>query len=245
MNLILIGSFLIGLTSNIHCLGMCGPIASSLPLNRKNNWSILSGLFEYNFGRILVYSILGVIIGAIGFTVSTFNLLQTLSILSGVFLIIYAWNKRYHFIQIKNPMQSRWTKTLQKMLGKTFRTKSSFKLVLLGGINGLLPCGMVFIALMNASITGDIWFSAIAMFVFGLGTTPAMFGVAFFMHKINWKASKKLTVLVPYLLTIIGLMIILRGLNLGIPYLSPQVKTIQQNSTNSNTPSTIDFIDCH
>lgn len=244
MNLVLIGSFIIGLSSNLHCLGMCGPIASSLPLNRKNNFTILEGLFEYTFGRLFTYAILGAIIGSIGFSLSTFNFLQVLSILSGIFLIFYAWNKKFRLIQLNTPFQQKWTSILQKFLGKTIRSTSPFKLIFLGGINGLLPCGMVFIALMNASITGDIWFSAIAMFVFGIGTLPAMFGVAFFMHKINWKASRKFSKLVPYLLTLVGLMIILRGMNLGIPYISPKIKTIQQENSNSEHP-TIDSIDCH
>lgn len=243
MDILLVSAFFIGLTSNLHCLGMCGPISTIIPVNRKNNWTILAGLSEYNLGRILTYSILGATSGIIGFTIQTYQTLQILSIGAGIILIIYAWNKRYNFIRVNNPTQKMTSRIVQKYMGLILNSKSNFKLFLFGMVNGILPCGMVYIALINATIIGDPWFSAIAMFVFGIGTLPVMLIANFFIKKMNWKSNPKWNKIIPYLISVLGLLIILRGLNLGIPYLSPKIdKTTVINESNKIK---VDTIDCH
>ncbi len=244
--------FILGLGSNFHCIGMCGPIALAVPVNRKNNFTILSGALQYNIGRIITYAILGLIVGSIGLTISTLGVLQWLSILTGIGIILYAWKQYFgKLLPSKITTQFSIQPILTKSLGKVIRSKNPFRLFFLGFLNGLLPCGMVFIALTNALLTGDVIPSAIAMIAFGIGTLPAMIGVIFMMNKITQQARQKMTKIVPYLLTIVGLLIILRGLNLGIPYISPSVKMVEKklepneaNTDETCTKETTVEMDC-
>ena len=244
MGVLLITGLILGLTSNFHCIGMCGPIAMAIPVNRSSNLSILFGALQYNLGRILTYAVLGAIVGSIGLTIQTFGILQWLSIVSGVVLILFAWRK-----YLKQSFSGRFPSLgiqtkLNKGLGTIIRSKSPFKLLFLGGLNGLLPCGMVFTALLNAILTGDLLFSSLAMIAFGIGTLPAMIAVTFMTNKITNSARQKMSRMVPYLLTIVGLLIVLRGLNLGIPYISPsvQISTNEQIETSSNE---VEMSCCH
>ncbi len=251
IEIIIIG-FLIGLGSNFHCIGMCGPIALAVPVNRKNNLTILSGAFQYNIGRVITYSILGLIVGIIGLTINTLGILQWLSIISGIVLILFAWKK--YFYKLLPILNSNFSiqPFLNKGLGKVIRSKNPFRLFFLGFLNGLLPCGMVFIALTNAILTGDVIPSAIAMIAFGIGTLPAMIAIVFMANKITQQARQKMNKIVPYLLTVVGLLIILRGLNLGIPYISPNIKMIEKKidakngeASEQKTERTIQMDCCH
>lgn len=249
MGTYILAGFIIGLTSNFHCIGMCGPIAMAIPVNRKSNLTILSDALQYNFGRIITYSLLGLLVGFIGLSIKTFGVLQWLSILAGIGLILFAWQKYLHALFPFKIPSFKIQATLNKGLGKIIRSHSPFKLLLLGGLNGLLPCGMVFVALSNAILTGDILYSSLAMLAFGVGTLPAMMAVVFMMNKISTSTRKKMSRAVPYLLTVVGLLIILRGLNLGIPFISPNVKMvekkIEQKDGSCVNESTVEMDCCH
>lgn len=232
METILIAGFVLGLTSNLHCIGMCGPIAMAIPVNRKSNLSILSGILQYNSGRILTYSILGAIVGSIGVTVETFGILQWISIAAGVFMILFAWRKWLSArLDAKLPVLG-IQGFVSKGLGKVIASRSPFKLTLLGSLNGMLPCGMVYVALMNALLGGNPLSSAYAMIAFGVGTLPAMIAVGFAANRISTSLRQKLNKAVPYMLTIVGVLIVLRGMNLDIPYISPKV-SVNKNETRS------------
>lgn len=246
MTTFIVTGLILGFTSNFHCIGMCGPIALAVPVNRKNNLTILSGAIQYNFGRVISYSILGLIVGLIGISFHAFGVLQWLSIISGIFLILFAWRK-YLKSLVNNHLPSLPIQSyLNKGLGKVIRSKNPLKLFLLGGLNGFLPCGMVYAALLNALLTGDILGSVLAMISFGIGTLPAMIGVIFMANKITPQLRTKFNTIVPYLITIVGLLIIFRGLNLGIPYISPQMKIKQNTEENiDNTSDSIEMQCCH
>lgn len=230
----LITGFILGLTSNFHCIGMCGPIALAVPVNRKNNSTILFGAFQYNTGRIISYAILGGLVGIIGLSIHTFGVLQWLSILSGLFLIIYAWRKYLNKIFSQHLPTLPIQKHLNEALGKVIKSKNPMKLSMLGMLNGFLPCGMVYAALLNALLTGEILGSALAMVFFGIGTLPAMVGVIYMANKITPQMRSKFNKVVPYFITMVGLLIVLRGLNLGIPYISPEIKLEQKQINNSS-----------
>lgn len=233
MGTLLLTGLLLGITSNLHCIGMCGPIAMAIPVNRSSNWTIFGGIFQYNIGRIFTYSILGAIVGSIGITVATFGFLQWISILSGVFLILFAWRKWFSLKFSTNLPSIGLRNLTSKGMGKILSSDSSLKLTLLGMLNGLLPCGMVYVALMNALIAGNPVSSAYTMIAFGIGTLPAMIIIGFTANKLSKNQNRqKLNKLVPYLLTVVGLLIVLRGMNLNIPYLSPKVTITAAESEN-------------
>lgn len=98
-----------------------------------------------------------------------------------------------------------------------------------GLLNGLLPCSMVYMALAGAIATGEALKGAGFMFVFGLGTLPAMWSVSIFSGLIRQELRIKARKLYPAVMAVIGILLILRGLNLDIPYISPALHLSHSN----------------
>jgi uncharacterized protein len=219
--------FIIGISSAFHCLGMCGPIAMAIPVNRKSTLTALFDTLQYNLGRISSYSLLGLLIGFIGLTVQSIQWMQWLSIAAGIVIILIAWHQFFRIGESK--YIARLSVLISRGIGKVIRSTNPLKLIGLGALNGLLPCGMVFIALTNALVQPSIVESVLAMFFFGLGTLPMMVSITFFASRLSGAWRQKVSKFIPYLMTIVGLLVVLRGLNLGIPYISPKIEMIYQN----------------
>lgn len=239
----LVTAFLLGLASSFHCIGMCGPIAMALPLDRSTITSQVSGLFAYNLGRIITYSLLGILFGLLGFSLQLYRIFQLLSIIFGILLIVLAWRKTWisYLEWRKSPIYA-W---LMKNMGKLLQKKGNATLFLLGMLNGILPCGMIFLGLASALLAPNFWGSGLAMLAFGIGTLPGMFLVGFFAQRMSSGVRTRVNQLYPFLMTLIGFMVILRGANLGIPYLSPKIQQTQANShVTGNEPKTVQVM-CH
>jgi hypothetical protein len=234
-----ITGFILGISSSLHCIGMCGPIAMALPLNRRSNATILSGSLQYNLGRTITYALLGVVAGLFGLTVNTFGFLQWASIFAGVFLILYAWRKLFTRIRFLHVPNFFFTTQMNGVLGKIIKSNNPAKLWLFGALNGLFPCGMVYAALLNAILAGSPVNSSLAMISFGLGTIPAMLFVSFAIGKISKERQRSFRRALPYILSLVGVIVILRGMNLNIPYLSPRV-SIQTETANKAGEKTSD-----
>jgi len=240
-------AFIIGFSSSLHCLGMCGPIALSLPLNRTSDWRVASGAFQYNLGRLVAYSILGLVMGTIGFSVSNIRWMQLLSIVAGLSMIGIAWHKLFTFnFFTQSKISKKILSFIVVNIANLRKSNHWSKLLSLGFLNGFLPCGMVYIGLANAMLQSSPLHGALAMFLFGLGTTPALFSVAFFASKISKKWHAQIRRFIPYLITLLGLLIILRGLDLGIPYLSPKIKNVaSQHLSETTKKQTVEIICCN
>jgi len=221
---------------------MCGPIAAAVPTRSSSNFGTFINLLQYNFGRILTYSILGFLIGNIGFTLNMFGALQWISIISGIALVLFAWKKLF-FHHLNLPFVGKITQFVSKNVGKIVRSESPIKLLTLGTLNGLLPCGMVYIALTNSLLAGSPATSATAMIFFGVGTLPAMLIFGMMLNKISFSLRAKMNKALPVLLTIVGILIILRGMNLNIPYVSPAVHVVQTEGANQDERDVVK-IDC-
>lgn len=235
-------SFLLGLTANFHCLGMCGPLVLAIPVDRSNPRTVLFGVLQYNAGRIAAYAVLGLLAGLLGFTVQSFGLLRWISILTGFFMILYAW-KKWMVRGIGGRTFTGFNRFWSVALGRILASGSRFRLPLLGALNGVLPCGMVYLALMNAVLGGDSLRSALAMIFFGLGTLPALIFVAYAANRVSPRLRLSFSKSVPYLLTLAGLLVMLRGMNLGIPYLSPKVSLVAEKSPEK--PAEMKVSCCH
>lgn len=221
--MIYLTALILGLTSNLHCIGMCGPLVMAIPIKRRTNFSLITGILQYNVGRIFTYFLLGILIGTIGLSIQTFNILQWISILSGIFLILFAWRK---FFPTKLNTAFKISVVylfITRSIGTILASESPLKLSLLGMLNGMLPCGMVYLGMLNAILTGDLFQSGLAMAIFGLGTLPSMIFAAYSAAKLTPAFRSKLNRFVPVILTFVGTLIIIRGLNLGIPYISPKI----------------------
>ena len=217
-------AFAIGALGSFHCIGMCGPIALSVPMAGKTGTAgIIRGL-AYNLGRVLTYAILGLIVGFLGKQLVFGNFQQGLSIAVGVLIIAFVILPKT--ITNKLDPTSKFVQVFVKLKGTfqgLFRSKSPTGPLFLGLINGLLPCGLVYVGLAGALAMADPFSSALFMAAFGLGTVPMMITVilAGDLISVQWRA--KVRKLMPVMFVIMGTLFILRGMNLGIPYVSPKM----------------------
>lgn len=216
--------FILGLLGSLHCLGMCGPIALALPINQTSKASLLFSRFLYNFGRIISYSLMGFVFGLLGGKLKLVGLQQILSISTGVLILIYAlFPQKSEAILISIPFIKKIFQKIQVFISPLFKEKSSFALLKIGVLNGFLPCGFVYVGITGAIATGSPLAGMLFMALFGLGTFPLMFAVSVFSSVINLKLRLKIRKVVPAFVVVIAILFILRGLSLGIPFLSPVI----------------------
>lgn len=231
-------AFAIGILGNFHCIGMCGPIALSLPIGRLSTIQKIGQILLYNFGRVLAYGFLGGIIGVFGLGLRYVGIVQTLSVISGVFLILFGlFTLPFIAIRFKGvPLSlSKWIKS---RLGYYLQQRKFWTLFFVGFFNGLLPCGLVYAGLIG-SLTAESWGGAIVyMMLFGLGTLPFMLALPFAGSLISMRLRNLMRKSVPYALILFGMLFVVRGANLGIPYLSPKIEMADQSSLNGENGST-------
>lgn len=222
----LITALLFGLLGSFHCVGMCGPIAFLLPVDRTNNYTKIFQISLYHIGRILSYSIIGLIFGIVGKTLNIFGLQQQLSIAIGVLMIVVILIppklfNRYNFsrpvFKIISKVKSSLAKELKKKTPDTFFT--------IGFLNGFLPCGLVYMAVFGAIAAGSVWKGSLYMALFGLGTVPLMTSAIYLGNFLNVQMRQKVRKTIPILVVLLGVLFIVRGMGLGIPYISPKSVT--------------------
>ncbi|MBY0244974.1 MAG: sulfite exporter TauE/SafE family protein [Sphingobacteriaceae bacterium] len=226
-------AFLIGLFGSLHCAVMCGPIMLGLPLQKNNVWNATFQFFLYQIGRILVYTILGFLLGTLGSSMRLLSNQNTVSVVIGSLLIVFSLLQFTSYQKNISNIQYTLLNPLSKLMAKVF--KLPFWGFFAGMLNGLIPCGMVYLALATALNTTSTQNGAIFMLLFGLGTTPLLMMISlggFYLKKyIRFNTQK----LIPFFMLFIGLLFVLRASNLGIPFLSPNVGGHQYpNSINCN-----------
>jgi sulfite exporter TauE/SafE len=220
----LLTALTIGFLGSFHCIGMCGPIAVALPVPRSSNIVFFSGRVLYNFGRLISYGIMGLLFGFLGKGFVAWGYQQSLSIALGVIIIILlVIPAKYKNKFLGMNIILKITEPLKRSIGKLFKRTSLPSFLLIGFLNGFLPCGFVYIGLAGAAATGAPVTGMLFMVLFGLGTVPAMLAVSLFGKLISLNVRKKISRAIPVLAFMLALIFILRGLNLGIPYLSPKM----------------------
>lgn len=217
---------------SFHCVGMCGPIAFMLPVDHNEPAKKLFQVFLYHLGRLSSYSLIGLIFGFLGKGLYVFGLQQRLSIIIGVLMIVvilipYNTFSKYNF---SRPIYSFLSK-IKSQLGKELQRKSPDTFLTIGFLNGLLPCGLVYMALLGSIATANPWLGALFMALFGLGTVPLMTTAVYFGSMLKGAAKKTVQRLIPVFVILVGILFILRGMGLGIPYISPGPVTEVVDST--------------
>lgn len=217
-----IGSaFIMGLAGSLHCIGMCGPLALSLPVSHINNFSRISGGAIYNTGRILSYALLGLIFGSVGNLIIATQWQSSLSLALGIIILLYLLiPKKYLHLSATNKLNKPFL-LLRYQLGKLFQSKKQSSLFTIGILNGFLPCGMIYLALSSATITANPITGGMFMLFFGLGTFPVMFATVVVGNYLNQNVRLKIRKAVPVMLFFMAVLLILRGMELGIPFVSP------------------------
>lgn len=218
----LLSALALGLLGSFHCVGMCGPIAFMLPVDRTNSVKKISQIAIYHFGRLLSYSIIGLIFGLVGKGLYIFGIQQQLSIVIGVIMILvvlipYQTFNKYNF---SKPIYKLISK-VKNALGKELQKKTPDTFLTIGFLNGFLPCGLVYMAVFAAIASGNPLQGSLYMLVFGLGTIPLMTTVIYFSQFLKGNVRQRIQKAIPVFVVLIGVLFILRGLGLGIPYLSP------------------------
>jgi uncharacterized protein len=217
-------AFLIGVVGSLHCIGMCGPIALALPVPQDKNRFV--GIMLYNLGRITTYGLLGLLFGSFGSLFIMAGLQQFLSVTAGItLLIIFLLSVTKHSNSFFVGWLNKIISPLKNQMRIYLKEYSFLSLFVIGILNGLLPCGLVYLSIIGAVTTGSSIDGAAYMIVFGMGTIPAMFLVGFWGSKISFEWRFKVSRFIPYMIGILAVMFILRGMNLGIPYLSPKISS--------------------
>lgn len=218
--MIFVTAFLTGLLGSLHCMGMCGPIALALPQIGDTNKQKLVGKLIYHAGRITTYATMGLLLGLFGLGLKLAGLQQNLSIGAGVIIIVMVL---FNTHSIEKWVAKRIGKYNSHWMGNLLTHKTYFARLLMGMVNGLLPCGFVYIALVGSAASQGILQGATFMALFGLGTLPALLSVSMIIPLLHAQRRAIIRKLLPYAAFFIGCLFILRGLNLGIPLVSPKV----------------------
>lgn len=221
----LFGGFLLGLVGSFHCVGMCAPIALALPQIGESRSSQLTSAALYNLGRASSYGLLGAVAGGLGLGVLLAQWQQSLSLVIGAALLLSVLLPLLAPKKTKLNFSSFLGKVLSPMISKVMVKPSQSRIFALGLLNGFLPCGLVYTALGAATLSLNPTSGALYMLAFGLGTAPLMFVVTYSRYFVPLLWRRRLQKLIPITISIMGIYFILRGLGLGIPYLSPVLPT--------------------
>jgi len=218
----LLPAFLLGLISSFHCVGMCGPLAMAVPVQHLSPIAKRFAIVLYHTGRIITYTLLGLIFGVLGRHIFIAGFQEKASLVLGSIILFVVIYQRLFRNSYTPPFIQYLTDGLQEIMRKLWGQHSSFSSFLLGMTNGLLPCGMVYFALAGALSSAYITGSILFMGLFGLGTLPLMLSVHFLgAGYLTVSFRTKARRLVPVFIGCMGVLLILRGLNLGIPFISP------------------------
>ena len=218
----LYSAFIFGLISSFHCVGMCGPIAMMLPVDRSNEVKKITQIITYHIGKLTAYGTLGLIFGLLGRSFYLAGMQQQLSIIVGILMILVAVIPERVFAKynFSKPVYRVITK-VKSSLGQQFKNKSYKSLFTIGLLNGFLPCGMVYVAIFGAIAMQSVSLGVLYMLLFGIGTIPMLTAVIYISNVLSFSFRGTLQKIIPVVAVVIGMLFIIRGLGLDIPYLSP------------------------
>jgi uncharacterized protein len=243
LSLFLIYSALVlGFAGSFHCLGMCGPIALGIAGRAKGNLATQSWLHLLYFaGKTLTYMGMGFLFGMFGHGLVLAGLQQTLSVVMGAIMLVLAFfyiskTTSFHHNHLTNLMQNKLVPLFSRLLSRPGVLTPFY----LGLLNGLLPCGLVYIGLSAAVATGNTINAAMYMGLFGLATVPVMLSFMIFSGQFTLALRNQLNKVAPVLIGVMGMILVLRGLNLGIPYLSPVIDALMLPADRS-----LEAVGCH
>jgi sulfite exporter TauE/SafE len=215
-------AFLLGLLGSLHCAAMCGPLMLALPVPPGGPVRFVAGRLVYQLGRITTYGLLGVVAGLAGKSLLLAGFQRWISIGLGLAILLgFLLSKK---IPLTTPV-TRLVTWLKNAMAAQLQRRSFASLAVLGLLNGLLPCGLVYVALASAVAGGSLSAGAGYMAVFGLGTLPMMLAISFSGKLFPTAVRLKLRGAIPIGVCLLAALLILRGLSLGIPYLSPDLSS--------------------
>jgi hypothetical protein len=203
---------------------MCGPLSLALPVNHLSKPQKVFYLFLYQLGRIITYAIIGLVFGLAGRRIYFSGYQQWFSIGMGIIILLLTilYFARHYTVHLN--FFSGFYTAVQRLISRILKNANSpLSFLAMGLANGLLPCGLVYFALAATLSFSNVADSVLFMAMFGAGTLPAMMLVAFAGQLIKLETRQLLKKVVPYFMVAMGVLLIMRGLNLGIPFISPEL----------------------
>jgi uncharacterized protein len=225
-----ISALVLGLISSFHCVGMCGAIAFSIPTNHLKGYKKVAGILLYNIGRITTYSIFGLLFGLVGRRIFVAGFQQWFSIIAGIIILVIVVQSAFKKPMFHLPGYAKINRFVTQLISHFIGKPSLINIYMLGFANGLLPCGLVYMALTGALAAGSVGGAIGFMATYGLGTLPAMFLLSYCRFMIGINTRNTMRKAVPYFVAFMGAILILRGMGLGIPYLSPMFANSAANT---------------
>ncbi len=221
-------AFVLGFFGGAHCILMCGPLVWYLKLQRSNYKA--RGFLLHQIGRLFGYVFLGFVAGMVSYGFSLMLLHKYIALALGIVLCysaITSFLPSLDFLRIKKlNVLSRWIGTFQSKIKNT-------SLVVIGFINAFLPCGLIYVALAASTAFFDPAKGAVYMLFFGLGTLPAL-GVSYVIPQNFTLKLQSTRWLLPLITGLVGILLVLRGLTIGIPYISPQENQLNVSPISSS-----------
>lgn len=225
--------FLIGLLTSVHCVAMCGGICLSQCVSKETDgrtkvsrFSSIRPSLLYNLGRVISYTVVGGMVGAIGSVISfTGTMKGIVQILAGIFMVIMGLNMLNVFPWLRK-FNPRMPKAFAKMI---YSKRGSNSPLYIGLLNGLMPCGPLQAMQLYALSTGSPLKGALSMFLFSVGTFPLMFAFGALSSFLNKKFSGKIMTVSAMLVVVLGVSMFQSGAGLsGLNY--PMLPIIKSNS---------------
>lgn len=221
MNPVWAAALVLGAGSSVHCLGMCGPIALAIPSRSTAPMGRAIDSLWLNGGRVAVYALLGLLFGTFGRGLHLAASQRAISMLLGAGILLVLFLPRLHY-----PVPASWYALVGRMRGlfaRHLHRTSVPGLLMSGALNGLLPCGMVYMALALALARANAAEGALFMALFGLGTVPALFAVRVAGASVGGRARGAFRRISPAIMAMVAALLLIRGMGLNIPYLSPAI----------------------
>lgn len=221
----LLAAISLGFLGSFHCIGMCGPIALSIPVKRTSSLSVFMGSLIYNSGRIITYAVMGLFFGLLGQGFALAGWQNIISVTLGISILALLFLPDLSKLPFNIGLIFRLLENLKSRIRKLFGVHTMRSLWLIGLLNGLLPCGLVYLGIAGSIATGNAVKGSLFMAAFGLGTFPAMMAITAARDYISIRFRERIRKVVPVFISTMAVLLILRGLNLGIPYISPSIET--------------------
>lgn len=204
-------AFLLGIGGSFHCLGMCTPLVMAVTGIGRGN--VFRNKIIYNAGRIFTYAVLGGLAGWLGNALNWTAYQDSISVLSGIMLILFAVAGGRQFnILLVTPLLQRLALGLKKQFSRFLMVPGNVAMFSTGVINGLLPCGLTYLALTSCIAVSNPAEGIIYMTVFGAGTLGVMLGFSVFTDKIIHAGKFNLQKVTTVSVLLAGILLILRAL---------------------------------
>ncbi|PPK87599.1 hypothetical protein CLV84_0545 [Neolewinella xylanilytica] len=206
----LFAAFTLGLFGSLHCVGMCGPLMLAAGGDGK-------AVAQYQTGRLLTYALLGALLGSLGLGARLLQLQAPLAIVSGAALLLIAFARL-------SPERwvAAWPGYGRLQLALRWRisgwlNRGGLAHFGLGCCNGLLPCGLVYLAVIGAANAGGIVAGALFMLAFGLGTLPLLLGLLLTGRRLVRLGNGFLLRYTPVVVALAGALLLWRGWHAALP----------------------------